>query len=247
MHGNRNSPELYPGRELEVMAGTYRYQRWIAEQFLSYLHGNVMEIGAGIGTMARMWLKRATTLHLVEPARNLFPQLSANLRHEPKVVLHCGILEDILTDHAQFTEQTFDAIILINVLEHIANDKLMLGQIHRMLASDGYLLLFVPALPAIYGSIDSAIGHYRRYTKTGIATLCRDAGYEIVRLHYFDLLGVLPWWFVGRILRIATLRPGMANLYDAIGVPVTRLLEKLIYPPVGKNLVLVARKTGGSG
>jgi 16S rRNA A1518/A1519 N6-dimethyltransferase RsmA/KsgA/DIM1 with predicted DNA glycosylase/AP lyase activity len=70
------SAEQYSGNELEVLTETFHYQKWIEDQFYPYLRGRIMEIGAGIGTMAKRWLVYADELHLVEPANNLFPLAS---------------------------------------------------------------------------------------------------------------------------------------------------------------------------
>jgi SAM-dependent methyltransferase len=235
--------EHYSGDELESLAETFHYQEWIADQFYPYLHGRIMEIGAGIGTMAKRWLAHADDLHLVEPAKNLFPVLRENFRACSNVSLHHGNLEEILLKNPGLAVKAFDAVIMINVLEHIEDDSCVLELIHRMLRPGGYLLIFVPAMPVLYGSLDKKFGHYRRYTKTGLVAVCGKAGYEISCSRYFDMFGALPWWLINRVLHSSTLNPRMAKLYDRLVVPFARLAEKVVTPPFGKNLVLVGRKT----
>lgn len=224
------------------MAETNRYQQWIADLFLPFVRGRVLEVGAGIGTMAKKWVASASELHLIEPAENLYPLLKTNLETNPRIRLYRGTLEEVLSVHSGLTEAAIDTAIMVNVLEHIDEDLHTLVHLHRMLAAGGHLLVFVPAMPCLYGSLDRSVGHFRRYTKESLRSLCCSAGFRIVQLKYFDLLGIAPWWFVGRVLRPNTLRPGMARWYDAVGVPVTRFVEKWFDPPFGKNLVLVARK-----
>jgi SAM-dependent methyltransferase len=236
--------EHYSGDELESLAETFHYQEWIADQFYPYLHGRIMEIGAGIGTMAKRWLAHADDLHLVEPAKNLFPVLRENFRACSNVSLHHGNLEEILLKNPGLAVKAFDAVIMINVLEHIEDDSCVLELIHRMLRPGGYLLIFVPAMPVLYGSLDKKFGHYRRYTKTGLVAVCGKAGYEIACSRYFDVFGAFPWWLVNRVWHSSTLNPRMAKLYDRLVVPFARHAEKVITPPFGKNLVLVGRKTG---
>jgi len=235
-------PSHYDGRELEALSITSRYQRWIAEQFAPYLSGRIMEVGAGIGTMARHWLEYSSELHLVEPARNLYIALNEALSSSSGVSLYCGTLDDVVCGPMKHSGHTLDAAIMVNVLEHIADDIGTLRLIHDLLKPNGYLLLFVPALPALFGSLDRAFGHQRRYTKSSLKEAVTSAGFDLVRLRYFDVLGVLPWWLVGRVMRSQTIRPAMAGLYDRYAVPVGRLLEAAIPPPFGKNLVVVARR-----
>lgn len=194
--------------------------------------------------MAKRWLTFANELHLVEPARNLFPVLQKNFHSCSNVSLHHGALEEVLSENPELASKVFDAIIMINVLEHIEDDSHVLNLVNQMLMPGGYLLIFVPAMPVLYGSLDRKFGHYRRYTRAGLASACRKAGYEITRIRYFDALGAFPWWFVNRVLRSSTLNPDVAKLYDRLVVPLARHLEKAITPPFGKNLVFVGRKAG---
>lgn len=235
--------EQYSGDELESLVETIHYQKWIADQFYPYLHGRVMEIGAGIGTMAKRWLVSTDDLHLVEPAKNLFPVLRENFSSCSGVSLYHGNLEEVLSKNPSLSIKAFDAVIMVNVLEHIEDDSCILQLIHRMLKPGGYLLIFVPAMPVLYGSLDKKFGHYRRYTKAGLIAVCRNAGYEIAHSRYFDIFGVFPWWLINRVLHSSTLNPRMAKLYDRLVVPFARRAEKVVAPPFGKNLVLVGRKT----
>lgn len=235
--------EHYSGKDLEILADAFRYQDWVADQFRPYLHGSVMEIGAGIGSMAREWLTCAEKLHLVEPAGNLFPVLQKNFQSCPNVSLHHGVLEEVLSENPTLAVNAFDAVVMINVLEHIEDDYCALKTVNRMLVPGGHLLIFVPAMQLLYGSLDRKFGHYRRYTKESLTAICRKTGCEIIDIRYFDLFGAIPWWFVGCVLRSKTLNPIMAKLYDRLVVPLARRVEKAISPPFGKNLVLVARQT----
>ena len=54
--------------------------------------------------------------------------------------------------------------MLSNVLEHIEDDAAAVRRFRSVLPEGGRLVILVPALPALYGSIDEAIGHFRRYT-----------------------------------------------------------------------------------
>lgn len=241
---NQQNVEHYSGEELDVLAKTRHYQEWIAEPFYPYLRGKIMEIGAGTGTMAKKWLSYADELHLTEPANNIFPILQEAFHPDLKVSLHHGTLEEILSANPKLAVRAFDAVIMINVLEHIENDDRVLNLVNRMLTPGGHLLIFVPAMPCLYGSLDRKFGHYRRYTKAGLASVCKKAGYEITSIRYFDVFGAFPWLLVNRVLRSSDMNPHMAMLYDRLVVPLARYFEKLIVPPFGKNLVLVGRKTG---
>ena len=72
--------------------------------------------------------------------------------------------------------------------------------------------------------------------------MVKAAGFDIVQARYFDVLGVVPWWVVYTLGRKTRFNPGMSRLYDRLLVPVGRALESLFPPPLGKNVLLVAKK-----
>jgi SAM-dependent methyltransferase len=233
----------YTSGELETLAETVRYQDWIARQFRPYVHGRVMEIGAGLGTLSRYWEPLAKELHLLEPAENLLASLHKTYAGNQQVVIHGDVLEVVVEREPELAQSRFDSIVMVNVLEHIEDDSGMAKRIHRMLCSGGFFLVFVPALQQLYGTLDARFGHFRRYARGGLSRLCHMSGFKVVDLYYFDILGALPWWFFNRILKTSSLNPTAARLYDRLAVPAMRFIETKIRPPVGKNLVLIAQKS----
>jgi hypothetical protein len=85
-------------------------------------------------------------------------------------------------------------------------------------------------------------GHFRRYTKPALEKLFEQTPTEILHSQYWDILGVLPWWVSFVLLRCSVMSRAMVKLYDAVVVPLARVLEGAVQPPVGKNVLLVAQK-----
>ena len=135
-----------------------------------------------------------------------------------------------------------DAAILVNVLEHIEDDRLALSDIKKILKPGGYMLLFVPALRILYSEFDKLVGHYRRYHRDELGQMVSDTGFEIISNKYCDVLGALPWLVLNRFFGSTELNPALARIYDFIGVPMTRAFELMVPPPFGKNIVLIARQ-----
>ena len=75
------------------------------------------------------------------------------------------------------------------------------------------LVLFVPSLPFLYGTMDAQVDHQRRYTKTTLSEAVRSAGLKLERIEYFDFLGMVPWFLLGRVLRHTTSGGGIPG-YD---------------------------------
>ena len=117
------------------------------------------------------------------------------------------------------------------------DDITSLAAVRKPLEPKGRLVLLVPALPALYGSIDRALGHHRRYTRADLIAKLERAGFRLVHIEYFNLAGIPGWWWAGRVLQRQTIPAGSLKLYDTL-VPVFRL-ERLIPWRVGQSLIAV--------
>jgi SAM-dependent methyltransferase len=237
--------ETYEGQDLEALADIPNYQRWILDKFPVSPRGRVLEIGAGIGNLARHYVDRVDETVLLEPALNLRGRLETAFQGRSSVRVVSALLEQVTgrtVDGVNFEPATFDTILLINVLEHVDDDRAMLGRIQSLLRPGGSLLLFVPALPWLYGSLDELVQHKRRYTREGLRAVVASANLEIRFLRYFDVLGVLPWFVAGRVLKRRQFDELAARLYDRTAVPIGIQMERHFAPPLGKNLICVGIK-----
>lgn len=229
---------IYSSCELDAVAGARNYYRWITRRFEPYLGENVVEVGAGIGTYSEFLLGAPRTKHLVavEPAANTFPILKAKLAAFPQA----QALEGYLGDHA--AELSADSVVAVNVLEHVEHDNEFLRLAWNIVVPGGTLLLFVPAVPAIFGTLDTAFEHYRRYTRPLLRQKLENAGWSIERIDYMNLPGILPWFVVGRILHWSSISSRSARFYDRVVIPITSAIEGTLPMPIGQSLLAVARK-----
>src|SRR5215510_1238670 len=188
--------DCYSGTELTALEGAPNYYAAILSHFSPYLGSHVVEIGAGIGTFSKYLLScpQIATLTLIEPADNLFPVLRKELSGDPRVRLFNGHLKSVAASLSA------DSAMLINVLEHIQDDEELLCSIRHSLKPKGTLLLFVPALPMLYGSLDKAFGHVRRYRKAELRSRLEKQGFQVVCLQYFNLPGIVTWFLAGKVL-----------------------------------------------
>jgi SAM-dependent methyltransferase len=223
---------------LDAVAEATNYYRWIIDSFSPALGERIVEAGAGIGTVAELVLRRASPreMLLIEPAGNNIPELGRRFGDDPRVTIHHGYLEDLGTTISP------DTVIAVNVMEHVEHDAEFLRAAQRTLAPGGALLLLVPAVPAIFGSLDRAFDHYRRYTRSGLRESLLTAGFEIETLYYLNMIGVAAWFAAGRILRRTTLGRPQVQFYDRLVIPWLRRVESLIHPPIGQSLLAIARK-----
>lgn len=233
-------PFAYTGTELHALAEAKNYYRWVIGRFAPFLGKRVIEVGAGIGTFSQSLLNDTaiSELVIVEPGENLFPFLQKRFAGEPRATVVHGYFQDLERG------ATADSVVLVNVLEHVSEDMALLDDVNEVLVPGGTLLLLVPALSWIYGTLDDAFGHHRRYDKPSLAAKLQATGFQILHLSYLNLPGIVGWWLTGRVLRCRTLKPRQVRLYDRWVVPWLSKLEARWEPPFGQSLLAIVRKTG---
>jgi SAM-dependent methyltransferase len=234
--------------DLERLGTADHFFSWAVEEFLPFLRGRVLEVGAGMGTITRRLAELGPELTIIalEPAGNVFGDLASFAAVTPRVTAY----QQTLREYLPAVEEPFDAVVYLNVLEHVEDDAEELRLAAAALRPGGALLVFGPALEWLYSELDYKAGHYRRYHVAGLRRLVRAAGFEVVSLRYFDVLGVLPYFVAYRLLRRPAISGSTLWGYDRLLVPLSRRFQQAVRrPPLGKNLVLVARKgdTGTGG
>ena len=90
--------------------------------------------------------------------------------------------------------RAYDVVLMLDVLEHLADDKGALANLHHLLKPGGRLLLTVPALPMLWSVHDEVNQHFRRYTWRGLRRALVGQGFEIEEMRY--LFG----WSLGLLL-----------------------------------------------
>ena len=229
----------YSGTELEAIAEGKNYYHWIVGRFAPYLGHHVVEVGGGIGTFSEYLLSvdGVESLAVIEPAGNVFPILATRFRGNPRVKTVNAYIQDM------HVERIADSVIAVNVIEHVEDDVAFLRHAADLVVPGGHLLLFAPAVPAIYGSLDSAFDHFRRYSKAGLRSLVERAGWEVIEISYVNLIGILPWFVAGRILRRKTIGSRQMRIFDRVVIPVMSRIESRWKPIIGQSLLVVARNS----
>jgi SAM-dependent methyltransferase len=232
--------EAYFAEDLEAMDSASNYYNWMLSAFRPYIGQRILEVGAGSGNFStRLLEQQPELLTCLEPSENVAQRLEQRLAG----ISHAEARRGLLKEHAAQWQQRYDTIFYINVMEHVEHDAEEVQLALSCLRPGGHLLIFVPALPWLYGKADEMFGHFRRYTKPALEKLFAQAPAQIRHSQYWDILGVLPWWVSFVLLRRSVMNSGMVKLYDSLVVPVARVLEGMVTPPIGKNVMLIAQKS----
>lgn len=210
------------------------YLAWIAEMIRPYLGPTVLEVGAGIGSITRLYAAGHKVV-----ASDLSPECVAAMerrfQNEPNISVRRSDLRA-----ADDQTELFDSIVMVNVLEHIEDDAGALSGLSGQLKPGGNIIIYVPALNWLYGPWDRKVGHFRRYSKWRMRAVAKEAGVQLIELRYVNALAIPAWAAFSRT-DVVKNQARSLSLWDRTGVPLSRALERRIPPPVGLNLLAVMR------
>jgi SAM-dependent methyltransferase len=215
------------------------YFDWIAGLFGDALAGDVLDHGAGTGILSERLLARAARVVALEPEPVLFDRLCQRFASSSRVTPLQGTLATYLARHGP---GRLDAVVSSNVLEHLPDDLDCLCQMREALRPGGALAIYVPARPELFGSLDQAVGHVRRYTRPTLNSRLEQAGFFVEWVRYANLAGVLPWLVSGRVLRRRAIASQSLRWFDRWIFPASARLEALLPIPYGLNLAALARR-----
>jgi SAM-dependent methyltransferase len=227
----RNPPAPYTGVDnLEVMLEAENYNRYLLNLVRTHMGAaqRVIDFGAGAGTFAIPVAALGVALTPVEPDPALRATLAA---HGLAAAADVRLLAD----------GSFDYAYTLNVLEHIDDDVAALRALRAKLAPRGKLLIYVPAFPVLFTSMDAKVGHVRRYTRSTLVASVKAAGFAVADVRYADSLGflaTLAFKLLGNDR--GELDRRAIRLYDRVAFPVSRVVDGLTQRWFGKNLVLLA-------
>jgi SAM-dependent methyltransferase len=221
-----------------IERGAPNYNAWLGRRLGAHLGQRVLEVGAGIGTITREILPGRELVIALEAEPSYADLLIQAFRGEPRVRVLQSRVEE--TDWVGLANDRLDSVVLSNVLEHIKDDATAIRNFRTALHPGGTLVILVPALPALFGTLDEAVGHYRRYMPSSLRSVIDMNGFHVERLEWLNLLGIPGWLFNGRLLRRRLIPAGQLRVYDRIA-PLLARVESMFRLPLGMSLLAVAR------
>ncbi len=213
---------------LEIMDGAKNYNSYLTDLIISHSPTKkALDFGAGSGAFARNLRDRGFEVVCIEPDSTL----------------KAGLIKEGFTAYSQLSEcpDTFNYIYSINVLEHIQEDQQIIEHLQTKLNPGGRLFIYVPAFMVLYSAFDKKIGHIRRYTKTSLLQIVPQL--RIEDCYYVDSLGfvaALAFKWIGK--KDGSVSLTAIRIFDMLIFPISLILDRVVKPFFGKNVLLVAQK-----
>jgi SAM-dependent methyltransferase len=214
---------------LDALAGAQRFNRWMADTIQPYIGKRVLETGAGIGNLTRILCPRRERYIAGDIDPEYLARLRARFQHRPKMeVRHCDLANPV---DFEALAGTVDSVVCLNVLEHVEDEMGALRNIYTALQPGGRAIVLVPHDREIFGSLDTALGHFRRYSREELQGKMEQAGFRVERILDFNRMSRPAWYVNGRLLRRTTVGRLQLGIFDRL-VWLWRRIDRLLpWPP----------------
>ena len=233
------------GRNITAMReNTKAYYKWIADVLKPYLGRRTMELGAGPGLLTSH-LSGCEYYLITEMWEPFLVELRQIAAGRTEIEVQSLDVADLPAKREHLRSFELDSIFTTNVLEHIQDDIAIIADMAAVVRPGGRVINLVPAYRSLYGEVDRAIGHYRRYEVAEMRARMEAAGLIVEKVMTFNQAGVFGWYFVNRILGRRNASGDQYALFDRL-IPLFRLWERLIPIPLGLSLIGIGR-IGRSG
>jgi len=223
---------------LDALAGARRFNRWMASTIEPYIGKRVLEAGAGIGNLTRILCPRRERYIAGDIEPEYLAQLRARFQHRPKMeVRHCDLSNPI---DFEPLAGAVDSVVCLNVLEHVEDEMAGLRNIYTALEPGGRAIVLVPHDQAIYGSLDAALGHFRRYSRDELQRKMEQVGFRVERILDFNRMSRPAWYLNGRVLKRTTIGHFQLRIFDRLVWLWRRIDSRLPWPPT--SIIAIAVK-----
>lgn len=201
----------------------------------------LLDVGCGTGGSAQVLARYGEAIGLDRELRSFRIAMDRPYRHR----VQSG------AETLPFADACFDAVVALDVLEHLDDDLGAARELLRILKPGGAAVIFVPALSILWGHNDVVSHHRRRYTRGSLEAVLTAAGFRLTRLGYFNLLLFLPTLAVRLLDRLLPKVSGRIE-YQPSPSPLNGLLTRIFglevellrktALPIGTSVCCIAHK-----
>jgi SAM-dependent methyltransferase len=226
----------YQGEELDLFAHAHNWKHYWASKIRPWVHGDVLEVGAGIGTNTQLLQNPdVRSWHSLEPDPELSRRLQETVNGVPGHRVTTGTIASITGDR-------YDSILYIDVLEHIERDREEVCNAADLLRPGGHVIVLSPAQQFLFSEFDRAIGHFRRYDAASLRR-CSPETCNVETIFYLDAVGMAAS-LANRVL-LKQNQPTVSQIqtWDTYIIPLSRILDPIVRV-TGKTIVGVWTRKG---
>lgn len=207
------------------------------QRFVS--RGRLLEVGCASGEFLRLAARAGFEAEGVEPE----PHTSAQARETHGLNVFTGTLTE-----ASYPSDSFDAVVLFHVLEHLDSPRQTVAEINRILRPGGVLAIETPSIDTIWFRLLRARwrqfipDHYFFFTPHTLGQLLEETGFRALEVKKAGK-PMSVRLFLDRIRRFnSPLGKTLSRLARALGVE-----NRMLYLNFGDVMLLFARKHPAHG
>ena len=221
----------YPGAELDNFDRAVIWRKYIFLQIKKFINGNVLEVGAGIGSFTNNYKDIPNQITLSEVDKENLSKIKEKFKNT-----NFNFTSEITKN----IDKKFDTIMYLNVLEHIKDDNEEISNAFKKLNP----IILVPAHNKLYSKFDKAIGHYRRYEIEFFKKIKINDS-KLINLSYLDSTGYFLY-YLNKIFFKEEVYPSKLKIFiwDKFFTPITYFLDKILMYKFGKNILYIIKKSG---
>lgn len=216
------------------------YPRWIVDRFRPFIGPEVLEIGLGHANFRPIFGKLETYVgvdideRVVESARKLYPD---------DRFITCDMCAPDFVDRVNELTggKHFDTVLSFNTLQYVADERVGISNMLKLLRLGGYLCLQIPASKLLFGEMDRHSGHRYRYERSHVAEMVPEELGEIMFNKFFNFVGAAGWCINNMKKHDSLEDEGLSfqfTLFDKYLVPLSRLIDPMMQHIFGLSLVV---------
>jgi SAM-dependent methyltransferase len=215
---------------LDAFSDAPHFNRWMADTLQPFIGNQILEIGAGIGNLTRVLIRRRRRYVATDIDAGHLERLRVRLANRP----------NLETDGFAPFRGTMDTVVCLNVLEHIPDDLGALKNIHSLLQNGGRALILVPEGQRIFNSLDEELGHCRRYSEAHLRSRMQEAGFTVDAILRFNRASRPGWWLTGSVMKRRTISRFQLRMFDRMVWLWRRIDGRLPWSPT--SIIAIGRK-----
>jgi SAM-dependent methyltransferase len=159
----------------------------------------ILDVGCGWGVNLRALEKMEYEASGLDISRRILELIDEPQRR---------LIEADLNQTPPETQSLYEGLLMLDVLEHLDDDRGTVGRLAKLLRPGGIIVVSVPALPELFSEFDQIQGHRRRYVPETLSAVFEGTGFVLTKIFWWGA------WMVP-VLRRMRLKPGSTPLPPA--------------------------------